>query len=244
MTQTLKIGSVTAVQALLKGVGSCALVDQAVLAEIHCWFDELLICELRFNAVDIENITSAYDPKTGKLLTAHLDRPRLKKDAVPSKLPGCPTYLSSKQAPAREEPESRRERLENQALEKVIEQSMESHTKMMEKISLASLEEFKLKLSDCERHRDWETSKVFGDVVVRPIDVDAALRRISDFQDIDNQELLNIVVDDNDVDEIEENTWPLLHYISAAGVPRPPAPPSPPPPPPPLLIAAVMTAAL
>ncbi|XP_049945387.1 uncharacterized protein LOC126427195 isoform X8 [Schistocerca serialis cubense] len=71
-----------------------------------------------------------YDPKLANSLqfTAPLDRPRLKKHAVPSKLPGRPTYLSSKQAPAREDPEGR-ERLGNQALEKVIEQSVGSHKK-------------------------------------------------------------------------------------------------------------------
>ncbi|XP_049774861.1 uncharacterized protein LOC126162407 [Schistocerca cancellata] len=128
----------------------CLYVNSKIYASFQ-------ICELHFNADDIEKITSAYDPKTGKLLTAPLDRPRLKKDTVPSKLPGCPTYLSSKQAPAREDPESRHEHLENQALDKVIEQSVKSHTKMVEKISFARLEEFKSKLSDCEKHSDWVT---------------------------------------------------------------------------------------
>ncbi|XP_046983197.1 uncharacterized protein LOC124553369 [Schistocerca americana] len=91
---------------------------------------QFVICELHFTVDDIEKITSAYDPKLANSLqfTAPLDRPRLKKHAVPSKLPGRPTYLSSKQAPAREDPEGR-ERLGNQALEKVMEQSVESHKK-------------------------------------------------------------------------------------------------------------------
>ncbi|XP_047101471.1 uncharacterized protein LOC124720324 [Schistocerca piceifrons] len=91
---------------------------------------QFVICELHFTADVIVKITSAYDPKLANSLqfTAPLDRPRLKKHAVPSKLPGRRTYLSSKQAPAREDPEGR-ERLGNQALEKVIEQSVESHKK-------------------------------------------------------------------------------------------------------------------
>ncbi|XP_049796860.1 uncharacterized protein LOC126213244 isoform X2 [Schistocerca nitens] len=51
---------------------------------------QFVICELHFTADDIEKITSAYDPKLTNSLqfTAPLDRPRLKKHAVPSKLPG------------------------------------------------------------------------------------------------------------------------------------------------------------
>ncbi|XP_067128685.1 THAP domain-containing protein 1-like [Centruroides vittatus] len=65
-----------------------------------------VVCELHFHPDDIERSTSMYDPKSGKLLTVPLDQPRIKKGAVPSLLPGCPSYLS-KSASKRENPEDR-----------------------------------------------------------------------------------------------------------------------------------------
>ncbi|XP_047112066.1 THAP domain-containing protein 5-like [Schistocerca piceifrons] len=114
-----------------------------------------VICELHFNKDDILSSTSMYDPKTGILLTAPLDRRRLRKDAIPSKLPGCPSYLSSHQTAVREDPEIRRGRLENRALQIAIQESVDTHAKMIDAISFDSLEQMKTKLSECEKHSDW-----------------------------------------------------------------------------------------
>ncbi|XP_046987114.1 uncharacterized protein LOC124575171 [Schistocerca americana] len=114
-----------------------------------------VICELNFNKDDILSSTSMYDPKTGILLTAPLDRRRLRKDAIPSKLPECPSYLSSHQIAVREDPEIRRGHLENRALQIAIQESVDTHAKMIDAISFDSLEQMKTKLSECEKHSDW-----------------------------------------------------------------------------------------
>ncbi|XP_035229796.1 THAP domain-containing protein 2-like [Stegodyphus dumicola] len=52
------------------------------------------VCELHFKDEDIEMETSAYDPSSGKKISAPLSRSRLTKEAIPSLFPGCPAYLS------------------------------------------------------------------------------------------------------------------------------------------------------
>ncbi|XP_030760392.1 zinc finger protein 813-like [Sitophilus oryzae] len=67
-------------------------------------FNELYssnVCELRFRPHEIERVASYYVERTGELLTAPLKNPRVAKDAVPSKLPGCSTYRFKKQKPDR-----------------------------------------------------------------------------------------------------------------------------------------------
>ncbi|XP_047116800.1 THAP domain-containing protein 2-like [Schistocerca piceifrons] len=66
--------------------------------------DHSVVCELHFHAHGIERTTSAYDAKTGRLITAPLDRPRLRKGAIPALLPGSPKYLSTPSV-SREHPE-------------------------------------------------------------------------------------------------------------------------------------------
>ncbi|XP_049843225.1 uncharacterized protein LOC126295016 [Schistocerca gregaria] len=112
-------------------------------------------CELHLNKDDIVSSTSMYDPKTGILLTAPLDRRRLRKDAFPSNLPGCPSYLSSHQTAVREDPEIRRGRLGNRALRIAIQERVDTHAKMIDAISFDSSEQMRTKLSECENHSDW-----------------------------------------------------------------------------------------
>lgn len=55
----------------------------------------LQVCELHFLPEQIEWETSATDPRTGVIISAKLQIPRLAKGSVPTQLPGCPSYLST-----------------------------------------------------------------------------------------------------------------------------------------------------
>ena len=55
----------------------------------------LQVCELHFHADDIERETSYFDERTGRKLTVKLGKSRLRKGAVPTKLPNCHSYLST-----------------------------------------------------------------------------------------------------------------------------------------------------
>ena len=81
------------------------------------------VCELHFTAEDIEWETSYVDERTGRTYSAKLGKPRLRKGAVPSKFPNCPSYLSSTLS-LRESPDARRGRKEYAALEKAIAESV------------------------------------------------------------------------------------------------------------------------
>ena len=81
------------------------------------------MCELHFRPEEIERETSYFDERTGKRITTKLGRPRLRKGAVPSKLPNCPSYLSSTTS-LRESPDTRRCRKEESAIQTAIAESV------------------------------------------------------------------------------------------------------------------------
>ncbi|XP_039275991.1 uncharacterized protein LOC111051552 [Nilaparvata lugens] len=83
------------------------------------------VCEKHFSIDEIQRFTSAYDEKTGKIVTAPLKFPRLKPDAVPTIFPGCPKYMSST-THHREAPTSKKKRFEEEQVSKAIELSKSS----------------------------------------------------------------------------------------------------------------------
>ena len=52
------------------------------------------ICELHFSIKSIIWISSEQDPKTGKIISINLKKPRLHVNAVPTIFPNCPDYCS------------------------------------------------------------------------------------------------------------------------------------------------------
>ena len=87
--------------------------------------------------------TSVFDEKTGRRLTARLCIRKLRNGAIPSRLPNCPSYLSSA-TNDRESPDSRRIRLEESALQTALRQSVtdeETHRKAREFNTLDELKE-------------------------------------------------------------------------------------------------------
>lgn len=66
-----------------------------------------------------------FDPSSGKLVSAKLNTPRLRKGAVPSKIPGAPSYLSQVRT-LRICPDRKKEIYENKQLCKAISESLKS----------------------------------------------------------------------------------------------------------------------
>ncbi|XP_049767201.1 uncharacterized protein LOC126100618 [Schistocerca cancellata] len=86
------------------------------------------VCELHFTESDICRHTECYDEVKGTKLTVKLSRPRLREGAVPSVLPGCPSYLSTPSTSSRESAEERRARLDNEHLLQAIKDSIVTKT--------------------------------------------------------------------------------------------------------------------
>ena len=104
------------------------------------------MCARHFQDEDIEWHTSHFDQKTGIQLTAPLPKPRLRKGAIPSKLPNCPAYLSTN-ATTREAPDLRRIRKEVAAVKAAVAQSVAAEMQHKQQRAFASLEELKGKLN-------------------------------------------------------------------------------------------------
>ncbi|KAH9361543.1 hypothetical protein HPB48_001355 [Haemaphysalis longicornis] len=99
-----------------------------------------VVCESHFKAEDIVRETSYIDQATGRTVTATLSRLRLRADAVPTVFPGCPSYLSIDRT-RREDPESKRMRLEATSLEKVLAESILTAKKEDEADKLCDLKD-------------------------------------------------------------------------------------------------------
>ncbi|KAG0414570.1 hypothetical protein HPB47_008266 [Ixodes persulcatus] len=80
------------------------------------------VCELHFGHEDIIREASHTDESTGRTITVPLYHVRLRPDAVPSKFPSCPIYLS-REATRREDPDTKRARMEHAAMQKAIAES-------------------------------------------------------------------------------------------------------------------------
>ncbi|XP_045110304.1 uncharacterized protein LOC123504081 isoform X2 [Portunus trituberculatus] len=100
----------------------------------HSRVSTIQVCELHFIPADYEHETSHFDERSGRRLTAKLNVPRLKKDAVPTQIPSCPTYLSSS-VQARESPDTRKS--ENELL---LDEDMDIKLEIKEEVNDALTE--------------------------------------------------------------------------------------------------------
>ncbi|KAG0439157.1 hypothetical protein HPB47_016738 [Ixodes persulcatus] len=98
------------------------------------------VCELHFGHEDIIREASHTDESTGRTITVPLSHVRLRPDAVPSKFPSCPTYLS-REATRREDPDSKRARMEHAAMQKAVAESEETFNRAHEEDKVHSLGE-------------------------------------------------------------------------------------------------------
>lgn len=89
---------------------------------------------------DIIRDATHTDQATGRVMTVPLSHVRLRPDAVPSKFPNHSSYLSRKTA-RREDPDSKRARIENAALQKAIAESNEAFIRAREEDKVNSVSE-------------------------------------------------------------------------------------------------------
>lgn len=115
------------------------------------------MCELHFQPEDIRRETSYFNDKTGTKFTAKLEKPQHRCDAVPSKLPNCPVYLSTT-IHYRESPETKRSRLEESALQHAFAQSVADDMQHREQRHFENLNELQEKLNFVDK-KYWTVSK-------------------------------------------------------------------------------------
>ncbi|XP_046396786.1 THAP domain-containing protein 5-like [Ischnura elegans] len=107
------------------------------------------VCIKHFQAHNVYSETSAFDDKTGKVIAVKLPTPRLKAGAVPSVFLGCPSYLSSASS-SREEPDTKRLRLDMKYLERCIKVSEEERRLSEEKVKFKDSCGLHNKLGECD----------------------------------------------------------------------------------------------
>ena len=95
---------------------------------------------MHFLDSDIQKESKYFDEKEGRLLTAPLKKFKLKPFAIPSIFPNCPQYLS-KPCVARETPEEKRQRIENENISRCIQESIKSHEAYRKTFHYSSLME-------------------------------------------------------------------------------------------------------
>ncbi|GFU30973.1 hypothetical protein TNCV_3953171 [Trichonephila clavipes] len=99
------------------------------------------VCELHFSDDAIQRYTKAYNEKTGEKVCVPLKGFRLQNFVVPTIFTDYPTYLSNSGNPARECPEQRLQRLENEHLQRSIQASIISKEEFEKKKSFTSFPE-------------------------------------------------------------------------------------------------------
>ena len=109
------------------------------------------VCELHFKPEDIIWETSYFDESTGVKVSARLKKPYLRDGAVPSLLPGCPSYLS-KTTKSRESPDAKRRRMEESALQAAFAQSTSDHARYWEERKFSTVDEVIAKLDSLDRN--------------------------------------------------------------------------------------------
>lgn len=105
-------------------------------------------------------------------MTAPLPSPRLRPEAVPTKFPDCPTYLSSDHA-TRESPDTKRIRLEAEAMQKALAESVETFRSEEEADRVLHLKD----LADyvrCKRSAFWDVIERNEHLILLHIDEDGA----------------------------------------------------------------------
>lgn len=78
------------------------------------------------------------DEATGRTIKVPLSHVRLRPDAVPSKFPNCPSYLSREET-SREDPDSKRLRMEHTAMQRAIAESNDMFNRENEEDKVRSL---------------------------------------------------------------------------------------------------------
>ncbi|ESN97830.1 hypothetical protein HELRODRAFT_177466 [Helobdella robusta] len=121
------------------------------------------VCEKHSPAEAIITKKSSFDAKSGKMILTSLERPRLKKDSVPSIFPGCPDYYSTS-VTLRVLPDKKRQRMESLNIDNAITKSLMEHSQYLTKNKINSFSEL------CDKVKELKLSK-FWNVVCQDNDI-------------------------------------------------------------------------
>lgn len=145
------------------------------------------VCELHFAKDNIINVSTASDSKTGQSITINLKIPKLKRDAVPTNFPNCPSYLS-KSIKHRPSPDQKLEIIEQQNFAKAIEQSKREFESQKKSVCfkefqgfLTVLENFQLpthwfKIIDLEKVTLFKLTYSPGPIITYSVVINSALK--------------------------------------------------------------------
>lgn len=116
------------------------------------------MCERHFEPHLILRESSAFDEKTGRTITCPRDKPGLVPGAVPTLLPGCPSYLSSSSLSTnRPCPTSKAQSREEQHVLHALEASEESFREEDSMWACDSMDDIKNKLHLLQLDLPWTT---------------------------------------------------------------------------------------
>ena len=101
---------------------------------------------------------SKQDPKTGKIIIANLERPRLKEGCFPTIFPNCPKYLSQT-TPLRKSRDEKLKDLDQDHLFQAIEESKKFHLNKKRANSFIDFEEFLCKFKTFHLPKGWFSLK-------------------------------------------------------------------------------------
>ncbi|XP_063244715.1 uncharacterized protein LOC134545879 [Bacillus rossius redtenbacheri] len=119
------------------------------------------VCEVHFKSAEVLWESVYFDEKSGRTLTAPLERPKLKDGAVPSVFPGCPSYLSSGSQSVRDSPRKKRQRKEAAAVERATAESLQTYADYESKHVCSTYDELVLLCKSAK-------TSVFWDLINRP----------------------------------------------------------------------------
>ncbi|GFW09373.1 THAP-type domain-containing protein [Trichonephila clavipes] len=166
------------------------------------------VCELHFSDDAIRRYTKAYNEKTGEKICVPLKRFRLQNLAVPTIFIDFPTYISNSENPARECPEQRLRRLENEHLQRSIEASRISKEKFEKKKSFASFPEL-VECLNAEELQDIRTVVCKNDLVIIMM-LERILSHVIKASVIINKDLhLTIHIGQTKIDQLGKYKFPV-----------------------------------
>ncbi|XP_023231795.1 uncharacterized protein LOC111631721 [Centruroides sculpturatus] len=129
------------------------------------------VCEQHFHPSEI--VRTSTDSSRNKGCPRTLVRPSLLPTAVPSIFPNCPKYLS-KSTTYRESPQVKRQKLEEENLQKALQDSLKERENYMEARKLSSLSDLQQKLSMLKLSNFWNVITSLDSIMFLNIDKKSA----------------------------------------------------------------------
>ncbi|GFU49125.1 transposable element P transposase [Trichonephila clavipes] len=161
------------------------------------------VYELHFSDDAIRRYTEVYNEKTGEKICVPLKGFRLQNFAVPTIFTDFPTYLSNSRNPARECPEQRLQRLENEHLQRSLQASIISKEEFEKKKSFTLFPELVECLNAEELQDIWTVVCKNDLVIIMMLDTIISISPVIKASVIINKDLhLTILIGQTKIDQL------------------------------------------